>query len=51
MTCKFIKKVTSEGERRVINVPKKIYDKVKVGDDILCEKVDLDKLKNDTSTI
>lgn len=46
MTLKFIKKVTSEGQRKVINIPKKLNDKVEVGDDMLCTKLNLEKLNN-----
>ena len=42
MEVKFIKKVTSEGKRRVINVPKK--SSIKVGDDVLVQKINLDKV-------
>ena len=39
----FIKKVTSEGKRKVINIPKKID--IEVGDDVLVRKVDLNKME------
>ena len=47
MTLKFIKKVTSEGKRKVINIPKKLNDEVKVGDDMLVTKLNLDKIEHD----
>ncbi len=42
MKGKFIKKVTKEGDRKVINVPKK--SDIEVGDDVLVQKINLDKL-------
>jgi len=46
MTLKFIKKVTSEGKRKVINIPKKLNKEVEVGDDMLVEKLKKDYLED-----
>jgi len=39
MTLKFIKKITSEGKRKVINIPKKHYDKLSIGENVLVSKL------------
>ncbi len=46
MTLKFIKKVTKEGERKVINIPKKLNPEINVGDDMLVTKLKKDYLEN-----
>jgi len=40
MTLKIIKKITSEGKRRVINMPTKHYDKLTIGKKMLIQEVD-----------
>jgi len=40
MALKFIKKITSEGKRKVINVPKRHYDKLEKGEKVLVSKLD-----------
>lgn len=50
MSLKFIKKVTSEGKRKVINIPKRLDKKIEVGDDMLVTKLKkdyLEDIKND----
>ena len=47
MTLKFIKNVTKEGERKVINIPKKYHEKVKVGEKVLVSKLDYDKMSKE----
>ena len=44
MTLKFIKKVTSEGKRKVINIPKRFNDKVEVGEKVLVSKLDYNNM-------
>ena len=41
MTLKFIKNVTKEGDRKVINIPKRHYDKIEVGKKMLVSELDL----------
>ena len=48
---KFIKKITKEGERKVINVPKEHYNNFDYGDDVLVSKLNLEEIENDTRTI
>ena len=43
MTLKFIKNVTKEGERKVINVPKKYHKEVEIGEKMLVSKLDYEK--------
>lgn len=45
MKGKFIKKITKEGKRKVINVPKENYDEFDFGEDVLVKKINLDKVK------
>lgn len=47
MTLKFIKKVTSEGARKVLNIPKKYHDKVEVGEKLLVSKPDYKNMTNE----
>ncbi len=47
MSFKFIKNVTSEGERKVINVPKKYHEKVKIGEKVLVSKLDYDNMSKE----
>lgn len=44
MTLKFIKKVTSEGDRRVLNIPKKHHDKVPVGKKMVISDYEPEKM-------
>ena len=44
MTLKFIKSITSEGKRRVINVPKKHHDKMTLGKKVLVSEIDYKKM-------
>lgn len=44
MTLKIIKKITSEGKRRVINMPTKHYDKLTIGKKMLIQEIDYDTM-------
>ena len=44
MTLKFIKQITSEGKRKVINIPKKHYDKLSVGKKMLLSEFEPEKM-------
>ena len=44
MSVKFIKNITSEGKRRVINMPKKHYDKLSVGKKMLLTEFEPEKM-------
>lgn len=44
MTFKFIKKITSEGKRKVINVPKKHYNKLELGEKVIVSKLDYENM-------
>ncbi|NHZ85634.1 MAG: hypothetical protein GWP19_07115 [Planctomycetia bacterium] len=44
MTLKFIKNITSEGKRKVINIPKKHYEDLKLGEKVLVSKIDYNKM-------
>ena len=47
MTLKFIKNVTKEGERKVINIPKKFHEKVKIGEKMLVSKLDYENISKE----
>ncbi len=47
MTLKFIKNVTKEGERKVINIPKKYHKEVEVGEKVLVSKLDYEKMSKE----
>ena len=47
MTLKFIKNVTKEGERKVINVPKKYHEIIEVGEKVLVSKLDYEKMSKE----
>lgn len=61
MVLKIIKNITSEGKRRVINIPTKHYDILKVGKKVLISEIDYNNIskeelqeiieKNDKCTI
>ncbi len=40
MALKFSKKISSEGARRVINIPRKFYDKLLVGKEMMVSEID-----------
>ena len=42
MTLKEIKKITTQGNRRIVNIPKK--SALKTGDYVLISKIDLDEI-------
>lgn len=44
MTLKIIRTITSEGRRRVINVPTKNYDKLTVGKKVIVQEIDYDNM-------
>ena len=44
MTLKFIKNITSEGKRKVINIPKKHYKDLELGEKVLVSKIDYNKI-------
>ena len=44
MKLKFIKKVTKEGKRKIVNIPKKYYNDIDVGDDVIIQKIDINKI-------
>lgn len=44
MTLKFIKNVTSEGKRRVLNIPKKHHDKIPIGKKMLIQDFEPEKM-------
>jgi hypothetical protein len=51
MTLNFIKQITKEGKRKVINVPKKYSEDFEYGEDVLVSKIDMDKIKDDNRKI
>lgn len=44
MKSKFIKKITSEGKRKVINVPKKSEQDFQIGESVLVSKINYNEL-------
>jgi len=44
MTLKFIKKVTSEGKRKVLNIPKKYTEEIKPGEAMIVSRPDYEKM-------
>ena len=47
MTLKFIKNITKEGERKVINIPKKYHEKVEIGEKMLVSKLNYDNMSKE----
>ena len=44
MTLKFIKNITKEGERRVLNIPKKYHNKCEVGKKMLVSEINYEDM-------
>lgn len=44
MTLKFIKNVTVEGKRKVINIPKKYHEKIQKGKKMLVSEIEYEKM-------